>query len=227
MHPLWQWDQGLFRQIHVGLHRDWLDPFFVAITFTGLGYAQIAWLLLANFRTRMKPSFFLGLAMAGLVLVPFVEHSWVGLLSGVLGFALCLTLERRVAACAVAAVVSSGVFRILVAKTVERERPSNLSFAAPLEHVYGSTSFPSGHATTTFAIAAVACWAYAKTENAWVAWSLAAWSALVAMSRVYVGVHYPLDVISAGFLGAAFGSVCYLVWKERGWLTSEESADHA
>lgn len=227
MHPLWQWDQDLFRQIHVGLHRDWLDPFFVAITFTGLGYAQVAWLLLANFRTRVKPAFFLGLALAGLAAIPVVEHSLIGVISAVLGLALCLTLERRVAACAVAAVLTSGVFRLLIAKTVERERPSNLYFSTPLESIFGSTSFPSGHSTTTFAIATVSCWAYAKTENAWVAWSLAAWSVLVAFSRVYIGVHYPLDVISACFLGIAFGSVCYLVWKERGWLDPVVSANDA
>lgn len=215
---LWQWDQNAFRQIHLGLHRDWLDAFFVALTFTGLGYAQIAWLLLSQFRDRTKTPLFIGLCLASLTLVPLVERSPVGVVSGVLGLGLCLILERRVAACAMAALVTSGLFRLIVSKTVERDRPSNLDFARPLEAVYGSSSFPSGHATTTFAIAVVVCWAYAKTEESWIAWVMAAWATLVGLSRVYVGVHYPLDIVGAALLGGGFGSACYLYWLRQGWF---------
>jgi len=37
---LWQLDKDVFRTIHVGLHRDWLDPIFWVISSSGLGYVQ-------------------------------------------------------------------------------------------------------------------------------------------------------------------------------------------
>jgi undecaprenyl-diphosphatase len=59
-----------------------------------------------------------------------------------------------------------------------------------------SGAFPSGHAATAFAAATViAC---DSRRLAIPAYSLAA---LVAWSRVYVGVHWPLDVIGGAALG--------------------------
>jgi undecaprenyl-diphosphatase len=37
---LWQWDQNVFRAIHLDGHRPWLDPFFWVISTTGLGYVH-------------------------------------------------------------------------------------------------------------------------------------------------------------------------------------------
>lgn len=58
-------------------------------------------------------------------------------------------------------------------------------------------SFPSGHAATSFACAATLA-RFAPRRVAIVLYVLAA---LIAYSRVYVGVHYPLDVIAGAVLG--------------------------
>ena len=63
--------------------------------------------------------------------------------------------------------------------------------AAPHDH-----SFPSGHAATSFAAATVLA---AAVPRAAAAWYLLA--AAIAFSRVYVGVHYPLDVVAGALLG--------------------------
>ena len=68
---------------------------------------------------------------------------------------------------------------------------------APLLHVPHTPSFPSGHAASSFACAATLA-RFAPRRVAVVLYVLAA---LIAYSRVYVGVHYPLDVIGGALLG--------------------------
>ena len=66
----------------------------------------------------------------------------------------------------------------------------------PLPH---DPSFPSGHAATSFACAATLA-RFAPRRSAVVVLSVLA--ALISFSRVYVGVHYPLDIIGGAALGA-------------------------
>ena len=66
----------------------------------------------------------------------------------------------------------------------------------PLVPTPHTGSFPSGHSATAFACATVIAWA--SPRLAVPAFVLAA---LVAWSRVYVGVHYPLDVLGGALLG--------------------------
>jgi undecaprenyl-diphosphatase len=63
-----------------------------------------------------------------------------------------------------------------------------------------SHSFPSGHATTSFACATVLALMLPR-----LAVPLLVLAAAVAWSRVYVAVHYPLDVLAGAVLGAAIG----------------------
>src|SRR5205085_7582600 len=61
-------------------------------------------------------------------------------------------------------------------------------------------SFPSGHATTSFACATVLALTVPRLRV-----PVLVLAAAVAWSRVYVGVHFPLDVIAGAALGAAIG----------------------
>jgi undecaprenyl-diphosphatase len=66
----------------------------------------------------------------------------------------------------------------------------------PLVAVPQTGAFPSGHASTAFACATVIAWASPRIRVP--AFALAA---AIAWSRVYVGVHWPLDVLGGAVLG--------------------------
>jgi len=90
---------------------------------------------------------------------------------------------------------------VLIKSLTERARPP---LADPgvqaLVSLPDSTSFPSGHAATAFA-AATAVGAFHPRLRA----PLLALAALVALSRVYLGVHFWSDVLVGSLLGAAIG----------------------
>jgi undecaprenyl-diphosphatase len=68
----------------------------------------------------------------------------------------------------------------------------------PLVDLPATYSFPSGHATVSFACATVLALAVPRLRV-----PLYALATLIAFSRVYVGVHYPLDVLAGAVLGVA------------------------
>ena len=116
--------------------------------------------------------------MAGLVLAVLWRRPWLFVL--VLG------------AAAIADAVSYGL-----RQWIGRERPPLVyPDPKPLVSVPSSGSFPSGHATIAFACATVIAWASPKLAVP--AFLLAA---AIAFSRVYAGVHWPLDVVGGAVLG--------------------------
>ncbi len=79
---------------------------------------------------------------------------------------------------------------------IPRARPNvHALVARPHSH-----SFPSGHATTSFACATVLAVAAPRLRV-----PLLLLAAAIAWSRVYVGVHYPLDVVAGALFGVAIG----------------------
>jgi len=82
----------------------------------------------------------------------------------------------------------------------DRSRPPVAMDLDALVGVPGSPSFPSGHAMSAFAVATAL--ALLAPRLRWPALGLAA---VIAFSRVYLGVHYWLDVLVGAALGAAVG----------------------
>ena len=227
MLQLWQWDQSAFRAIHVGLHRDWLDSLMQALSFSGLGYIQALWLLVVIFHVKLPKALWLGVALGITVAIGVAERSALASAAALLGFALFASLKRPIAICALVSLVASGLIRLIIAELVDRQRPSNFSFAVPLENVFGGRSFPSGHTTTTFAIFTVILWAMCKKrEDGWYICTIFLWTCLVGFSRIYVGVHYPLDVFGGSLLGLAIGSLCYWIWCQKGWLPMDQESEN-
>ena len=80
---------------------------------------------------------------------------------------------------------------------IERDRPPLRDPAPePLVELPDTHSFPSGHATVSFACATVLALAVPRLRA-----PLYALAGLISLSRVYVGVHYPFDVVAGALLG--------------------------
>jgi undecaprenyl-diphosphatase len=80
---------------------------------------------------------------------------------------------------------------------IPRHRPRvHALVSIPHDH-----SFPSGHAATSFACATVLAAAWPRARGA-----LYALAVLIAFSRLYNGVHFPLDVFGGTVLGVAVGA---------------------
>ncbi|HXV58876.1 MAG TPA: phosphatase PAP2 family protein [Gaiellaceae bacterium] len=101
-----------------------------------------------------------------------------------------------------ATVWTADVIAVGLKYAFDRERPHQaLEEAEPLLRWDAGSSFPSGHAATSVA-GAIILTHLAGGRGGWALWPLAA---AVAFSRVYIGVHYPLDVLAGAAIGAAVG----------------------
>jgi len=90
----------------------------------------------------------------------------------------------------------------------DRVRPSDrFADPEPLLRVAHTPSFPSGHATTSFACAATLA-RYVPRRTGIAFYVLAA---LISWSRVYVGAHYPLDVVAGAMLGLGLATALRLL----------------
>ena len=94
----------------------------------------------------------------------------------------------------------------LVKKNVRRLRPCNDPAMIVQERISCGSgySFTSSHAANHFA-AAIFIIGIMGDRQRWIRPAALIWAGLIAFSQVYVGVHYPLDVLGGALLGAAIG----------------------
>lgn len=90
------------------------------------------------------------------------------------------------------------VLAILIKEIVQRPRPALLlsEIVPRFDHSIGP-GFPSGH-TAVATVLALTLWPKVPTRFRWL---LVAWMGIVAFSRIYLGVHSPLDIVGGFCIG--------------------------
>jgi membrane-associated phospholipid phosphatase len=132
---------------------------------------------------------------------------WVkGPLLVAVGWGADLRCGRRFPLTALAAAcaffVASGLNAVLKA-IFDRSRPPEAIGLDALVGVPGSPSFPSGHAMSAFAVAGAIALLAPRLR-----WPVLGVAAAIAFSRVYLGVHFWIDVLAGAALGLAIGVGC-------------------
>jgi len=106
-------------------------------------------------------------------------------------------------------IISNFISADIIKEIIFRERPCNdpeLAGAVRVLVTYRpqSSGFVSSHACNHFAMAAFFYFTISRFMGKW-ALLFFAWAFIICFAQVYVGVHFPLDVISGGLIGFVFG----------------------
>ena len=138
------------------------------------------------------------------VVWPVMQVGMIGAVPVSAVVALLLHRHRLALALVVAGVVAYGGGKV-VKRIVERGRPDALlddvTIQGAASHGLG---FVSGHAAVAFALATVVS---AEFDRRVLQVVVAAVAVLVALARVHVGAHLPLDVVGGAGLGIAAGGI--------------------
>jgi len=120
---------------------------------------------------------------------------------------------------------------VLIKNSVHRLRPGRDPSLTGLVHLVnnyrgGMYGFVSSHAANTFAFAALTV---SILKNRWCTLFLFIWASVVSYSRIYLGVHFPGDVVCGAILGLMVGYGLYFGFRkilEENIVTTGEEKMH-
>ena len=98
----------------------------------------------------------------------------------------------------------------------ERTRPCLLPELASqvqlvVERCSGAYSFPSSHAANHFAIAFLLSF-FLQAHSKLTAWILLFWASLICFAQLYVGVHFPSDILAGSMVGLIAAMIAYWIY---------------
>ena len=141
---------------------------------------------------------------AVLVFLVFYKYKWKGLWI-LLGVAVAITLSDQIA---------SHLFKPMVMRLRPCHDPliKDLVYL-PDGHCGGMYGFMSSHASNTFALASL-IYMTMKKHYSKIGWLMFPWAAVVSYSRIYMGAHFPGDVVCGAALGLILGFVIGFLTKK-------------
>jgi len=154
--------------------------------------------------------------------------TWVPLYLAVI-WALWLKYRRKlliILLFVIMAVTLSDRLSVAVKNTVKRPRPCHEKTLEGIVHIVkgkcgGEYGFVSSHASNAFM---VALFSLLLIRKKWYTVSIIIWALVVGYSRIYLGVHYPGDVVAGSMLGALAGWFTVFLYKviDRKYLQKSE-----
>ncbi len=106
----------------------------------------------------------------------------------------------------------AGLVSYLIKKTTSIPRPYEIDERITQWSVGGGYSFPSGHTTEAFASAIAMIFLY---RNWRLAIPMLLWALTVAFSRVYLGVHYPFDILGGVLIALTVTFLMRIVFQQK------------
>lgn len=156
---------------------------------------QLMWLISGKFSSV--------LILIALFALPLRKGNWKNALTLLIAIAIVVLIADR---------VSSGIIKPLV----ERLRPTHNPDLQALVHVVndyrgGKYGFVSSHAANMFGIATFVA-LVVRNRYTWLC--TLSWAAIVSYSRIYLGVHYPGDILGGMLVGIGAAWLVAWLWKK-------------
>ena len=112
-------------------------------------------------------------------------------------------------------IVATDQISVLIKNSVQRLRPTHNPDFEGLVHFLndyrgGNFGFVSSHAANCFGLATFISLLF---QRKWVIIAITVWAITVSYSRIYLGVHYPADLVAGGLLGIVLALIFYQIKK--------------
>jgi len=155
----------------------------------------------------------------GIIFAISAKFTWIPLYIAVL-FVLIKGWKREaiwlIIALVICIVISDQLSSGLIKQIVQRLRPSHAENLVGLVHLVNGYSgglygFVSSHAANSFGFALLSSYIFRQRSYTV---AIFVWAVLIAYSRIYLGVHYPFDILGGMLVGIFSASICLLAIKK-------------